>query len=311
MEPSERLKAVLVTDDSFAALVRLFMASPKFQGYSEGTRDTWGRELRFASRPNCLGAVSRDRMRPALIQAYLDGLSGRPGKQAVAYSVLKQLEKWAIVRDLIPHLIMTGVETERPKGGHVPWTDEDVILGETHARADLARAITLAANTGQRGSDLIRMCWTDLETYKGVAGINVTQKKTGKQVWVPVTSPLAAAMEKWERQPGPFLRRLDSTAWTRAALTHSWDWEKQRNRALGPIHQRGLVLHGLRGTACVRLRRAGASVPHIADTVGMSEPMVARYCRFSLQKENAVAAVIHLERTINERLRDMSGKSGA
>lgn len=309
MEPNERLKAVLVTDDSFAALVRLYKASPKFQGYSSGTREMWGRELDFAARPNCLGAISRDKMRPALIQAYLDGLAGKPGKQAMAYSVLKQLEKWAIVRDLIPNLIMTGVETERPKGGHVPWSDEEVILGETAARADLARAITLAANTGQRGSDLIRMCWTDLETYKGVTGINVTQKKTGKQVWVPVTSPLAAAMETWERRPGPFLTRLDGAVWTRAALTHSWDWEKRRNKALEPLADR--VLHGLRGTACVRLRRAGASIPHIADTVGMSEPMVARYSRFSLQKENAVAAVIHLERTINERARDLSGKGRA
>jgi hypothetical protein len=65
-------------------------------------------------------------------------------------------------------------------------------------------------------------------------------------------------------------------------------------------------MHGLRGTACVRLRRSGATIPQIADMVGMSVQMVARYCRFSIQKENAVAAVIHLEKTIRERNLDMS-----
>lgn len=314
MAPNERPKLERVTEDSFAALVKLYMGSPKFLGYSEGTKDTWGRQLKFASRPDCLGSLSLQAIRPSLVQAFLDGLAGRPGKQATAYAVLVQLEKWAIVRDLLPRQIMTGVETERPKGGHLPWTDEEVIIGETHARADLARAITLAANTGQRGSDLIRMCPTDLETWKGVTGINVTQKKTGKHVWIPITSDLAKAMETWERRPGPYLRRLDGAAWERRELTHAWDWEKKSNKALAAIAERGkngLVLHGLRGTACVRLRRAGATVPQIADMVGMSEPMVARYCRFSLQKENAVAAVIHLERTISERRSDLSSKAGS
>jgi hypothetical protein len=71
----------------------------------------------------------------------------------------------------------------------------------------------------------------------------------------------------------------------------------------------GLVLHGLRGTACVTLKRAGASIPQIADVVGMSYGMVERYCRLSVQKENAVATVIALERTRREREIDMSNKN--
>jgi len=175
----------------------------------------------------------------------------------------------------------------------------------------LARAITLAANTGQRGSDLIRMCPTDLEVYNGLDGINVTQRKTGVQVWVPITSPLATAMATWERRPGPYLTRSDGSAWPyRSALTHAWSYELETNLTLAPLRTRGLVLHGLRGTACVRLRRAGASTVQISDMVGMSEPMVARYCRFSLQKENASAAVYHLERTIVERKIDKSENGG-
>jgi integrase len=300
----DRPKLTQISDDSFAALIRAFMSSEKFTRYSEGTRDTWGRELRFAAREDVLGAVSLQAIRPALVQAFLDGLSGRPGKQAVAFSVLKQVEKYALVRDLVPRSFMQGVETERPQGGHLPWTDNDVAIAERHARADLARAVTLGANTGQRGSDLIRMCPTDIEIYNGVEGINVKQKKTGREVWVPITQPLAAAMKTWERRPGPFLTRLDGSAWDRRALTHAWGWEIESNPELAPLKAKGLVLHGLRGTACVRLRRAGAKTEQIADMVGMSGPMVARYCRLSLQKENALAAVHHL-RTSDERTGDM------
>lgn len=315
MAQDERPKLLLVTEDSFAAVIRAFMsdANPKWRKYAEATRDAWGRELKLASHPDALGAYSLSAIRPAVVQAFLDGLDGRPGKQANALAALKQLEKWAIVRDVLPRNITTGVETERPQGGHIPWTDAQVELAERIARPDIARAITLAANTGQRGSDLIRMTPTALEVYSGMAGLNVRQKKTGRDVWVPITSPLAAAMEKWERRPGPYLTRPDGAAWTRKELTQAWAYERDTNddlaglRACGP-DARPLVMHGLRGTACVRLKRAGATTSQIADMVGMSEEMVARYCRFSLQKENAVAAVYNLERTIRERASDMAKK---
>ena len=63
----------------------------------------------------------------------------------------------------------------------------------------------------------------------------------------------------------------------------------------------GLVLHGLRATACVRLRRAGATPQQIGDMVGLSVQMAERYCRFADQKQSALAAVYHLDRTGRER----------
>jgi integrase len=299
MAHDRRYRATKITESCFAAVIRAFMASPKFLGYSPSTREVWGRELRLAEHPNALGALSVNVIRPALVQAFMDGMSGLPGKQAAALAALRQLEKWAIVRDLLPYPITTGVEHEHSHDGHKPWSDEQVALAEAHARPELARVVTLGANTGQRGSDLVKMRWTDIETYNGRDGINVTQLKTGKQIWVPVTHELAAAMDQWERQPGPILRRPTGIAWTRKALTWAWICERDSNPALAPLA--GLVLHGLRATACVRLLRAGANTRQIADMVGMSEPIVGRYCRFSVQKENASAAVLHLDRTYRER----------
>lgn len=309
----KRPKAARVTEDCFASLIRLFMspANPKWSRYSDATRDLWERELLFAARPNCLGAWSLQEIRPALVQAFLDALQGRPGKQQAAKAALVQLEKWAIVRDLLPRPITTGVETEKPQGGHVPWDDSHVAVAERHARPDLARFITLAANTGQRRSDLIRMTPNDLEEFDGIDGIKVIQKKTGREVWVPITSPLRAAMATWERRPGPYLTRPDGRAWGGKMVYSAWVYERDHNPELAAHKEAGLVLHGLRATACVRLRRSGAGVPLIADMVGMSVEMVARYCRFSAQRENAVAAVVHLERTLRERNSAKTTRTGA
>lgn len=308
MERDERRpKAARVTDDCFAAVVRQYLASPKFGAYADSTQDLWRRYLNFAARPNCMGAISIDEIKPSVVQGYIDGHAGSTGVQAATLAALKQLERWAIVRDILPRPITTGVEIEESDGGHTPWSDEQVALAEEHARPDIARAITLGANTGQRGSDLIRMGWADIETFNGVDGINVIQKKTGREVWVPITATLAAVMATWEKMPGPFLRRLDGLHWTRPDLTMAWTWQRDTNPALKPLA--GLVLHGLRGHACVRLLRANANTRQISDMVGMSEPMVARYTRLSLQKENASAAVYHMARTTGERGGKKIGKS--
>jgi hypothetical protein len=89
----KRTKAVQVADNTFYVLCRDFKASAKFKSFSKATQDLWGRELDFACRPNCLGAVSLDVIRPAPIQGYLDGWDDKPGKQAAALAAFKALEK--------------------------------------------------------------------------------------------------------------------------------------------------------------------------------------------------------------------------
>ncbi len=289
-----------VTDNSFYTLCRAFTASPKFRSYASATQDLWGRELKFAMRPNCLGAIALDNLRPRQVQEYLDAFSDKPSKQSVALSALKALEKWAARLDLLQRDFTKGVEIGKSDGGHTPWTEAQVDQAIRHARPDIARAVLLGAETGQRISDLVRIGPTDVETYKGSDGINVTQKKTGKQVWIPVLPRLAEAMATWERRPGPFLLRPDGRPWESNHLTDRWDYEKRINPELREHRDEGLVLHGLRGHCCVRLSRAGLTDHEIGDIVGMSIPMVGRYTRLSIQRDNALAAI---DRTLGERRR--------
>src|SRR5262249_14915930 len=153
--------------------------------------------------------------------------------------------------------ITTGVEFTQSHDGHKPWTDEQVQLAETQARPELARVVTLGANTGQRGSDLVKMRWTDLEVYNGLTGINVCQVKTGRQIWVPITQNLWAASTNGGRRPGFFFLRPTGFPWPRRALFGAGLGERDSNPAPRPLG--GFVLQGLRAPACVRLLRAGAN----------------------------------------------------
>ncbi len=275
----------------FAGLVEDFIASPKFQSLTENSRKLWTRELRQAADLEMLGAYSLKEIRPSLIQGYLDGFHDRPAKQGAALAALKAIERWAVVRDLLPRSITLGIETGKANGGHIPWSDSQVASAESHARTEIGRAVTLGANTGQRISDLVRMGPTDIEYYKGHQGINVTQAKTGRQVWVPITEKLAQAMATWDRRPGPFLLSPTGKPWRPQWLSEAWDYEKKRNPELTEHRQLGLVLHGLRGHCCVRLSRDGLTDHQISDIVGMSIPMVGRYTRLSSQRDNALAAI--------------------
>jgi integrase len=287
---------------TFATVIRAYLSSPKFDSLAKSTRVGYRYLLGLAEQPETLGAYPVDVIRPALVQAFLDGLADRPAQQRNAQTALKAVEKWALVRDLLPYPITTGTEAPGGIGAFEPWTDEQVQLAERECKPHLSRVITLASNTGQRGSDLVRMRWTDIEEHESRPGINITQQKTGLQIWIPFTQELMRAIATWERRPTPILLKEDGQPFTRQQLSDQWLRARDTKPALAPLSEAGLVLHGLRATAVVRLRRAGATTGQICAMVGMSEPMVNRYCRKSIQRENALAAVHYLDaRTKPER----------
>lgn len=286
---------VKVDPRSFAAVIHDYIASDKFKRLTPGTQAGYRVYLRLAERPNSLGGLPAAALTTPLVQVFLDNFADRPGAQAVACCAIKAVEKWALPRGRLPYPITIGVEKIESGGdGHRPWIDAQIACGEAFAPPYIARIITLGANTGQRGSDLCRMCWTDIETVEGRSGINVTQRKTGLKIWIPMTQALQAAIETWKREPGPFLRRPDNTPWkNRNQMASSWIRERDRNPQLAPCA--GLVLHGLRASAAIRLRRAGVPPLLIGDMIGMSRQTIERYCRFADQRVNALAAVHYLD----------------
>jgi integrase len=130
---------------------------------------------------------------------------------------------------------------------------------------------------------------------------------------VPFTPELVDAISTWQRPSAAemlanpdsryLLRGLDGKPWSRVKATSCWIHVE---RPLYPELE-GLTLHGLRATVVVRLRRAGAEDHQIASLLGMSIPMVTRYCRKAKQVQDALAAVslLSARRSINQAKREV------
>lgn len=296
--PEHRSKGRRIADGQFAAVIRDFMgdSNPRWATYAQSTQELWGRELRLLQ-ASPLGALSVHEIRPSLIQRYLDGLASRPAKQTACLRALSRLEGWAVVRDRLPGPIIMGCELLGSRGGYLPWTDAQIAHAEQHARPEVARIITLAAGTGQRGSDLCRMRWTDLETYRGRIGINVTQKKTKRILWVPFSEEFQRAIADWERRPGHILIGAKGRPWGRKWLSNAWQRERDTKPELDEHKRLELVLHGLRGSFVLRMRRANVDKQLIGAAAGMSAAMVDRYCRLAEQRDDAIAAIEAAERS--------------
>jgi integrase len=269
---------------NFASVIEAYRFSPKFQARSRATKVSYEYAFRIAKQPEALGNISVKEIRPALVQAFLDGFADHPATQRNVRSALLALEKWAMVRDLLPRSITANTEAIRTSESYEPWSDEHIKIAEQWARPDLARLVTLAAGTGQRGSDLVRMRWTDLETHDGVEGIRVVTQKTRRTLWIALPAEILA----WERSLSFIAPRFDGVPFTRAQLSTAWNYEREHNPHLVPHKELGLSFHGLRASAVIRLRLQNIEPTLIANVIGMSVQMVENYSK----KANQIAAAL-------------------
>src|SRR5512139_1319310 len=280
---------------SLASVIDQYLDGSRFKELSASSKDSYKRSLMMVRKS--IGEMDVDEVKPYIVQALLDGLTDFPGKQINVMTAIKAMESWALLRNLLPHAItVKRMDLVGSDGGYDPWTDHQIELALTHLPPHLARVVKLEINTGQRSSDIIRMRWSDLKESKGRLGINVTQKKTGVQLFIPFWDDFAAEISAWERQSPIIVLDGNGLPYaTRNRLSKEWGRERDENPALEPLRDPPKVLHGLRSTTVVRLRKLKLSEGQISSLVGMSEPMVARYARHADKEEANVNTIEQAE----------------
>lgn len=283
----------VVRDDTVGALIDAFLSSPAYDELKQDTKYRYTRHLGIAKK--AWGDLPKDQLRPSHVRAVMDGFAKMPGKANAFLVSMQGLSKWARVRDLLNQSITEGVERYAITGGHKPWTDEQIAEARKSLRGMIRRAIMLYIYTGQRGSDIMRLGWTDIDE----GGFGLGQKKTGVEVWCPIVPELAEEMAGWKKEPGPFLKTARGLPFSRKYFSGLFKREREKYPILKDVR-----LHGLRATAVIRLRRAGLTPLQIQDIVGMSLAMIERYCRFADKKAGGKAALISLaERRKNKTVK--------
>ena len=98
------------------------------------------------------------------------------------------------------------------------WEDHHIAAFMTLASLPLQWALLLAADTGQRQGDLLRLPWS---AHDG-KWITLTQSKTGRKVRVPLTARLRAVLSTVPRIGPVILTNGRRRPWAHNAFRKAW-----------------------------------------------------------------------------------------
>lgn len=166
------------------------------------------------------------------------------------------------------------------------WTEADVAKLKAAASKEIATAIDLAAATGLRLGDLIRLAWS----HVGEDAIVLTTGKSRhtREVVIPLHDELRALLATIPKRASTVLTSSKGTPWAKDGLGTGIN----RAKIDAGLHDRDLHFHDLRGTAATRFYNAGLSERVVAEIMGWEEQHVARIIRRYVGRSAATKAVI-------------------
>jgi len=315
-EAQEAIKSTGRNKGTFKAIIQSYMASPAYKDKRERTRKDYQRQIvkiedEFGVMPI---AVLDDRRVRSDFLAWRDRLAKQSKKQAdYAITVLGVILSWAVDRGLISvNRAARPGKLYRSDRAAIVWTDDDVAAFLGVASPELALALMLAKNTGQRQGDLLKLTWA---AYDG-SYIRLTQSKTGAKVVVPVTHELKKYLqaEKMRRKgkgvdATAVLTRPDGQPWRTDHFRHEW---RAATLAAGLDGKR---FQDLRGTTATALADAGCTAFEIASITGHSpksvEAILEHYLtRSQAQAENAIVKLENAKRTKTANRAANQGQEG-
>lgn len=271
---------------TFAAVIRHYEASHRYQGLKPRTRQDY--DKRTAYFKDKFGGLDPRHIERRHVIAWRDAWAKKDGPHEANYRL-------RVMRLLLEHSVDMGLlkaganpakgvqEVQYDKREREPWPD--TLVAAFRVRYDYGtreRTIfELCLGTGQRISDVLKMGWPDLDE----GGINLSQGKTGKRLWVPLTAHLRAALDALPRTDLAFLPKAKGAG----RLSYRMAAQAMRD-ARGEIGAEDYDTHGLRYTAAVELLKAGCSDELIASVTGQSIRMVEHYTRHVRQRMRATEA---------------------
>lgn len=279
---------------TLGALIDAYRASGEFKSLAPATQYSYERV--FARLKPCLGAPLAAITRQSLY-TLRDEVAAKHKRHAANYTIqiLRLLFSWGVKRDVCLDNPAIGVDKiRRPKDAPVinrAWTmaELDAVLGA--APPWLRVAIALAAYTGLREGDLVRVNWAcyDGRTFQSRAG------KTGVPVWVPAHKRLRAILDAAPHDTPTIVTGSQGGLLQAGSLRTAVFALLKRLRAEGKVGP-GLSIHGLRHTLGTALAEAGCDPPTIATVLGHATTAMAEYYSRSANRRHlATEAMRKLE----------------
>lgn len=216
------------------------------------------------------------------IKKWRNQWGANPRQADMAKQVLSALLTFAVKRDMLAANPCLGISNlyENDRSDRI-WTPEDLDrLEKLGDRERIIHAARLAALTGLRKSDLLRLSWS----HVGELAIEIRTGKSGEQktTLIPIYGELRDLLAKIPKVSTRILTNADGHPWSTGFDT---TWRKTLIRAgflvldkdgKTVLHDENLHFHDLRGTAATRMYLGGLSIREIAEIMTWAEDDIER-----------------------------------
>ncbi|WP_192183298.1 tyrosine-type recombinase/integrase [Mesorhizobium amorphae] len=261
----------------FSGSVVRYKASADYKKLAESTRRNWGPWLdRIADHFGALSVRQFDRpekIRPR-IRAWRAKYAETPRAADYGMQVLSRVLSFEVDRGAIASNPCEGIkQLYAGSRSDIIWTDADIARIRPHCSIEVQHAIDLAAHTGLRAGDLVRLSWS----HVGEEAITITtgKSKHRREAVIPLYDELRALLKRIPFKSPVILTSSKGRPWVKDGLGSSFVKAKKEAWPEGE----NLNFHDLRGTAATKFYVAGLTEREIAEIMAWEEEHVARIIR--------------------------------
>jgi integrase len=148
------------------------------------------------------------------------------------------------------------------------WTDAQMAVLLAVVSADVARVVQLAAWTGLRQGDLLKLKWTAV--FNTHIELGTAKSKGRNEAVVPILPECRKLLKTIPRRGAIVLTNSRGQPWR----SFGTEWNKALHKS--GLKTTGLHFHDLRGTFATRIYLAGLDTETIAQVMGWSVEKVER-----------------------------------
>ncbi len=273
--------------NKFRALVIRYKASKDYKDLADSTRRNWGPWLdRISDHFGDLRIAQFDRpekIRP-FIRKWRGGYAETPRAADYGMQVLSRVLSYAV--DPLGKIATNPCEGIKQlysgSRAEIIWTDADIAHLKATCSAEVAHAVDLAAHTGLRVGDLIRLSWS----HVGEDAIVITTGKSRhrREAVIPLYQELRDVLARIPRNSPVILTSSKKRPWVKDGLGSSFVKAKQDAWPDGE----NLNFHDLRGTAATKFYISGLTEREIAEIMAWDEDQVSKIIRRYVSRGAAI-----------------------
>lgn len=271
-------------DTRVKALCAMFRASDYWRGIgpkslgakTKASWSTWLDRIQTEFGDSRVAWFDTPKMRKVIIR-WRNRYADTPRAADMGVQVLSRLLSFAQEDGRLMHNICHGIrgiyDNDR---SDLIWTDGDLVRLADHASPEIMQAARLAALTGLRQGDLLRLSWSHIKANS----IEIATGKSArrKTTLIPLYGELRAYLATIKKRATTVLVNTDGVPW-KTGFGSSW------GKACERAEIEALHFHDLRGTAATKFFLGGQTIREIALIMTWSEDHVENLINRYVKKD--------------------------